>query len=603
VAIRTVGTGKTYSTVQAAINAAVSGDTIAIDPGGGTGPNGVYPESLTCPDKGVLGSAITLTSSASAANLPAVGQRTSPAYVAFMPTIQSPGVGAPAVQVEVGANHYTFRHIHFPEVPGGINQIISIGYADSTQQFESDEPTDITIDQCYIHGSATLGQKRAIHTAGKRIVITNNYFADIKSTGAGEGDSQCIAGWNGHGPLTVTNNYLSAGTEPFLLGGSDPSIRTYLTVTGSPTTTSATVTCSEASHTLAEIAVGQTIACLVGGVWKQTTLTSKSGNGASGTIGFTALSAAPDVGTNTIKAGCILDGLLFRYNHVKNDPAWINEAWIIKNLLELKACVNAQIDSNIFENHWRGGDDAPAAIWIKTVDQDGTAPYLQTKNIVIEKNIIRHCYGAFELHGIEAENGGRPGPLTNITIRNNLVYDSGTDPWRQGGQTFAFVVTEGVVNCTIDHNTIVHVTTGTAGGALQLDDTVALLSGFVFTNNLVRGETYGIICSGGQGTAGLAAAAPGYVFRKNALSNVSSGDYPTDNQYPSDATWEAQFTAYAVDGVNANFALLPESPYALAGIDHADLGANIGAVLMATATTLTGSPIVEAIGGRRRFRR
>jgi hypothetical protein len=594
-ATRTVGTGYTYSTVQAAVNAAVDGDTIVCKAGQ------TFTETVTCPDKGVMTVGILITSDASAFSLPTAGQRTSPAYAAFMPTIQSPGSGAPAVQFATGSNHYTFRHIHCPEVPGGINTIISIGYADSSQAFETLEPTDITIDQCYIHGSATLGQKRAIHTAGKRIVITNNYISDIKSTGAGEGDSQCIAGWNGHGPLTVTNNYLSAGTEPFLLGGADPNIRTYLTVSGSPTTTSATVACSEASHALAEIAVGQTIACLVGGVWKQTTLTSKSGNGASGTIGFTALSAAPDVGTNTIKAGCILDGLTFRYNYVRNDPAWINESWAIKNLFELKACVNAQIDSNIFEYCWPGADQG-YAVWLKTVDQEGTAPYIQTKNIVFEKNIIRHCCGFLELHGIEAENGGRPGPLTNVTVRNNLVYDSGTDPWRQGSQVFAIVATEGVVNATIDHNTIVHVTQGTAGGALQLDDQVAVLSGFVFTNNLVRGETYGIICSGGQGSAGLAAAAPGYSFLKNALSNVSSGSYPANNFYPDDATWEAQFTTYAVDGVGANFAIANGSAYQNTGTDGADIGANISAVLLATATTLTGITI-SAAGGKHRFRR
>jgi hypothetical protein len=711
VAIRTVGTGYTYSTVQAGIDAAVDGDTVACK------ANQTFPETVTCPDKGVLTLGILVTSDASAFNLPRSGQRTSPAYAAFMPKIQSPGSGAPAVQFAVGANHYTFQHIEFPEVPTGLNTIISIGYADSTQQFESQEPTDITIDQCYLHGGSICGQQRGIHTAGKRITISNNYFADIKAVSQ---DSQCIFGANGHGPLTVTNNYLGGGTEPFLLGGDDPRIRTFMTPSGTPTTTSAFVTCTESGHTLAELAIGQTLAVLVGSVWKLTILTSKSGNGSTGTIGFTALSAPPDLTANGIKAGVILDGLTFRYNYVRNDPTWIDgvfplrsvgptvtpgsggslsagtyyykiqditnrgyfhnggttmrsavspqasgtvsasgkntlawsaqsaatgidfyrvwrgttsgvmtqyidvaagttalvddgtgswttstpvggDSWVIKNLFELKACVNAQIDSNIFENHWPGGDQG-YAIWFKTVDQDGTAPFLQTKNIVLEKNIIRHCCGFLELHGIEAENGGRPGPLTNVTVRNNLVYDSGTDPWRQSSQVFAIVATEGVVNATIDHNTIVHVTTGTAGGALQLDDTVALLSGFVFTNNLTRGETYGIICSGGQGSAGLAAAAPGYSFLKNALSNVSSGSYPANNFYPDDATWEAQFTTYAVDGVGANFAIANGSAYQNAGTDGADIGADIGAVLFATATTLTGVTIVAA-GGKHRFRR
>ena len=40
--------------------------------------------------------------------------------------------------------------------------------------------------------------------------ITGSYIAEIKAPSQ---DSQAIAGWNGPGPYTITNNYLEAASE------------------------------------------------------------------------------------------------------------------------------------------------------------------------------------------------------------------------------------------------------------------------------------------------------------------------------------------------------------------------------------------------------
>jgi hypothetical protein len=88
--IITVGpVGRNFTTVQAAVNAAVAGDTIQCDAGH------VFTEVVTFPNKGVLATPITLTTNAAPASLPPAGTRTSPAYAAFMPTIVSPGSGLP----------------------------------------------------------------------------------------------------------------------------------------------------------------------------------------------------------------------------------------------------------------------------------------------------------------------------------------------------------------------------------------------------------------------------------------------------------------------------------------------------------------------------
>ena len=52
-------------------------------------------------------------------------------------------------------------------------------------------------------------------------LTAGTHIADIRLT---NGDSQAIAGWNGPGPFLITNNYLEATGENFLLGDSDPPI-------------------------------------------------------------------------------------------------------------------------------------------------------------------------------------------------------------------------------------------------------------------------------------------------------------------------------------------------------------------------------------------
>ena len=58
--------------------------------------------------------------------------------------------------------------------------------------------------------------------------IIDSYISNIHEVGA---DSQAIAGWNGPGPFQIVNNYLEGAGENFLLGGADPSIRTWFSPT------------------------------------------------------------------------------------------------------------------------------------------------------------------------------------------------------------------------------------------------------------------------------------------------------------------------------------------------------------------------------------
>jgi hypothetical protein len=82
-------------------------------------------------------------------------------------------------------------------------------------------PHDLIIDRCYIHGDPTNGQKRGIALNSASTTITGSYISDIKSW---REDAQAIAGWNGPGPFTITNNYLEGSGENVMFGGADPAI-------------------------------------------------------------------------------------------------------------------------------------------------------------------------------------------------------------------------------------------------------------------------------------------------------------------------------------------------------------------------------------------
>ena len=82
-------------------------------------------------------------------------------------------------------------------------------------------PHDLVIDRCYIHAAPGAPQKRGIALNSASTTVTGSYISEIKSQSQ---DSQAIAGWNGPGPYTITNNYLEAAGENVMFGGGDPAI-------------------------------------------------------------------------------------------------------------------------------------------------------------------------------------------------------------------------------------------------------------------------------------------------------------------------------------------------------------------------------------------
>jgi hypothetical protein len=199
--------------LQAALNTAQAGDTILLAPGATYVGNFVLPVH---PGAGV----VTVRSGAADTLLPAPGTRMTPAAAAYLPKLKSPN-SDPVIATVPGASYWRLVLLELQANAQGIGDIMTLGDGSGAQSVLAQVPHHLFVDRVYMHGDATLGQKRGIALNSAATDITNSYIADIKAVGQ---DSQAIAGWNGPGPYTIRNNYLEAAGENLMFGGADPSI-------------------------------------------------------------------------------------------------------------------------------------------------------------------------------------------------------------------------------------------------------------------------------------------------------------------------------------------------------------------------------------------
>ena len=199
--------------LQAALDAARPGDEIVLDAGAR------FVGNFVLPSKGANSQWITVRSSGS---LPAEGSRVTPAYAAGMAKILTAN-SAPALRTAAGTEGWRLMGLEIsatPELPMSYG-LVSLGDATNAQNTLASVPRRIVVDRSYIHGTSTLELRRCVALNSASTSIVDSYFDDCHQHGF---DSQAIAGWNGPGPFKITNNYLAAGHEVIVFGGSDPSI-------------------------------------------------------------------------------------------------------------------------------------------------------------------------------------------------------------------------------------------------------------------------------------------------------------------------------------------------------------------------------------------
>ncbi len=196
--------------VQAALNRAQPGDTIALEAGA------TFEGPFTLPNKAGAGW-IVVRANAPEGSLPSPGTRVDPSHAGLMPKLV---VGSDAViRTEPGAHHYRFIGIEVRPRDGVfLYNLVRLG---SNERSVAQLPHDIVFDRCYLHGDPKMGTRRGIAMNSASTAVVDSYLSGFKEVGA---DSQAIMSWNGAGPFKIVNNYLEGAGENVMFGGADPSI-------------------------------------------------------------------------------------------------------------------------------------------------------------------------------------------------------------------------------------------------------------------------------------------------------------------------------------------------------------------------------------------
>jgi hypothetical protein len=271
-------------------------------------------------------------------------------------------------------------------------------------------------------------------------------------------------------------------------------------------------------------------------------------------------------------ANLVPSNITIRRNLFTKPTAWKTLDWALINLLELKNAQNLTIEGNIFENNWLAGA-VGYAIAFTPRNQEGTAPWSVVRNITFQNNVVRHVAGVFNIMGYDDIHSSRQ--TENIVIRNNLAYDVNPVYTTKLG-TLAegrfMLIGAGPKNVKIRHNTVDNQGSGTMVFYKGASPTGPLIYEFELTSNLLRANTYGILGADGQGvgSAVFKAFTPNGVVLRNAIGGADPKAYPTGNDYPSLATWLADF----VDRTSADYRLKSTSVSKNAGIDGTDIGVN-----------------------------
>jgi len=247
-------------------------------------------------------------------------------------------------------------------------------------------------------------------------------------------------------------------------------------------------------------------------------------------------------------------------------------AWTVKNLFELKNARRVLVDGNVLEYNWPHAQNG-FAILFTVRNQDGASPWSTVEDVIFQNNLVQHVASAINILGSDDIHPSQP--TRRIAILNNLFVDVG-GRWGAGR---LFQLLEGVSDVRIDHNTAFQTDFVVFGGERTPNES------FVFENNLVLHNRYGVIGSGtASGRATLDRYFPHGVVKRNVIVGAPATSYPPDNFFPSSIAGVG-----FVDRQRGDYRLASSSPYKRAATDGRDPGADINAVAPLVARERAGS--------------
>jgi len=515
-----VGAGQSPQTI---VDTCPSGSVLALEAGATfTGP------IILPPDK-----PLTLQSSRLSELAP--DKRVLPDDAGKMPKLIAP-VGDRAIKTKARAREIKLLGLEVTHDPTtDIHTLIALG--DGDQAVLEDIPHTLTLDRMYIHGHADRASVRGVALNSASTDILNTYISDIHSADV---DSQAICGWAGPGPFRVINGYFEAAGENIMFGGADPKIQGLI-------------------PTNIDIRQNHVFKPKSWNPYDQLNFKSPFGQSVTWT---TVIKPGLDEDPNDSSAW--------------NRPRYIDsrgntaKRWSVKNLFETKNARQLIVEGNVFENNWTQSQ-AGSGIVIKCNNQDSTAPWSVTEDLLFQHNIVISEAG---LNMLLIENPPKVSAIgKRLYYRNNLfIVDR-----------LAFQGPNSGEDVQIEHNTWIikdgniFVMYGRVTKGLKFNNNLGDYSGFG-----IRGDGEGVGANVPEGAATFNAYSPGtWTAEGNVIARASTNLYPPKNFYPP--TW-------AEVKLGPDFKLAADSPYKGKATDGKDPGCDMDALLAAQQGTSEPPP-------------
>ena len=263
-------------------------------------------------------------------------------------------------------------------------------------------------------------------------------------------------------------------------------------------------------------------------------------------------------GTDPTIPNAVPSDIEIRCNDFFKPLEWMQQSWVVKNLLEFKNAQRVIVEGNHFENNWPSGQSGFALL---------LTPWSVVQDITIRRNVFVNIAQGINMLGQDAPNISQR--TNRVLIQDNVlkaVQMTGSD-----GRMFELL--DDPMNVQIDHNTAF------CPVAYMVSDGSPKTDSFAFTNNIVSQGAYGFI---GTGTANAMKTLAMYyndnwTITNNAIIGGSAINYPPGSFFPQTVA-----AVGFVDTSAENFRLTPTSPYQKAGTDDRDLGADIDAINLAS---------------------
>jgi hypothetical protein len=220
-------------------------------------------------------------------------------------------------------------------------------------------------------------------------------------------------------------------------------------------------------------------------------------------------------------ANLVPSDIEIRRNFFRKPKEWSGRA-AIKGTLELKNARRVVIAGNLIES-----EILTTAIVLTVRNQSGKAPWSAIEDVLVENNIVRHASSGINILGNDNEHHSQE--AKRIRIANNLLVDIAAN---EPNNITYFLQVNGGRQITVEHNTVQQ-----AGNVISAYGLPS--RGFVFRDNIVQLNQYGIVCLTAGSECGpenmFCNCFPGGMFKGNVFADnlgAAAGDRLPD-KYPS----------------------------------------------------------------------